>query len=130
MSADPSSPHDFLAFAQQRIPGATAEDFLPRALYGQYLEATLLDAEVSAAPHVQFDRLWGDVCSLETEGFGYRLTLADERTLTADDVVLALGNPAPAELPGTQALEHYIADPWAQPLSFRRGEKILLIGNG
>ncbi len=50
MSADPNSPLDFLSFAQHCIPDATAEDFLPRALYGQYLEATLLDAEVSAAP--------------------------------------------------------------------------------
>jgi uncharacterized NAD(P)/FAD-binding protein YdhS len=130
MSADPSSPHDFLAFAQQRIPGATAEDFLPRALYGQYLEVTLLDAEVSAAPHVQFDRMRGDVCSLDPAASGYRLTLTDGRTLAADDVVLALGNPAPTELPGTEGLPHYIPDPWAQPLNFRRGEKVLLVGNG
>src|SRR5882762_5507820 len=59
MSADPSAPLDFLSFVQHRIPDATAEDFLPRALYGQYLEATLLDAEVSAAPHVQFERSRG-----------------------------------------------------------------------
>jgi uncharacterized NAD(P)/FAD-binding protein YdhS len=146
MSADPSSPLDFLSFAQQRIPDATAEDFLPRALYGQYLEATLLDAEVSSAPHVQFDRLHGEVCSLEPKHPGYRLELADGRTLETDDVVLALGNPPPAEVPGTeglrqggtealragrvQPLQHYVSDPWAQPLRFRSGEKVLLIGNG
>jgi uncharacterized NAD(P)/FAD-binding protein YdhS len=130
MSADPASPLDFLAFAQQRIPGVTAEDFLPRALYGQYLEATLLDAEVSAAPHLQLDRLRGDVCSLEAGDCGYRLTLSDGGTLAADDVVLALGNPPPTQLPGTDGLRHYVCDPWAEPLSFGRGEKILLIGNG
>jgi uncharacterized NAD(P)/FAD-binding protein YdhS len=130
MSAHPTSPLDFLAFAQQRIPGATAEDFLPRALYGQYLEATLLDAEVSAAPHVQFDRLRGDVCAIEGDSSGYRLKLKGGHTLTADDVVLALGNPAPTELPGTAGLQNYVADPWAEPVQFRPGEKVLLIGNG
>ena len=107
MSADPNSPLDFLSFAQHRIPDATAEDFLPRALYGQYLEATLLDAEVSAAPHVQFERLRADVCGIEPAGnAGYRVQLADGRCLDADDVVLALGNPSPADLPGTENLQH------------------------
>jgi len=168
MSADPSSPHDFLSFAQQRIPGATAEDFLPRALYGQYLEATLLDAEVSAPPHVQFERLCGEVRAVETtaDGFGYRVRLSDGpacgadadgrtwgadvdartraadtdghtpgangdcRTLYADDVVLALGNPPPAPLPDTGGLQQYVSDPWAQPLSFSPGETVLLVGTG
>lgn len=130
MSADGSATLDFLDFAQQRIPDATAEDFLPRALYGEYLETTLLDAELSAPPHVQFDRLRGDVCALSEVDSGYRLQLTDGRTLRADDVVLALGNPPPTELPGTEDLEHYIADPWGQPLSFRPGETVLLIGNG
>ena len=129
MSAHPSSPLDFLTFAQQRIPGATAEDFLPRALYGDYLEATLLDAEVSAPPHVQFERLRDTVLGIEGSDLGYRLQLTDGNTLDADDVVLALGNPPPTELPGTEGLERYIADPWAQPLSFRRGETVLLVGN-
>jgi len=115
MSADPSSPLDFLSFAQHRTPDATAEDFLPRALYGEYLEATLLDAEVSAPPHVQFERLCGDVCAIEKigDGSGYRVRLSDghtlgadaaSRTLDADDVVLALGNPPPAPLPCMEEL--------------------------
>jgi len=142
MSADPSSPLDFLSFAQHRIPDATAEDFLPRALYGQYLEATLLDAEVSAPPHVQFERLHGNVCAVEKMGDGstYRVRLSDgrtagadagDRTLEADDVVLSLGNPPAADLPGTEHLQQqYISDPWAQPLKFSPGETVLLVGTG
>jgi uncharacterized NAD(P)/FAD-binding protein YdhS len=134
MSADPNSPLDFLSFAQHRIPDATAEDFLPRELYGQYLEATLLDAEVSAAPHVQFERSRGDVCAIEpAQQAGYRVQLADGRQIDADDVVLALGNPPPADLPGTEDLLQqpgYTSDPWAQPLTFTPGETILLIGTG
>ena len=132
MSADPSAPLDFLSFAQHRIPDATAEDFLPRALYGQYLEATLLDAEVSAPPQVQFERVCGDVCAVEKTGdaSAYRVCLSDSRMLYADDVVLALGNPPPATLPGTEELQQYVSDPWAQPLRFSPGERVLLVGSG
>ena len=133
MSADSSSPFDFLSFVQHRIPAATAEDFVPRELYGQYLESKLAEAEGSAAPHVQFERLRGDVCDLEklSSGSAYRLRFADGRMLDAHDVVLALGNPAPADFPGTEGLgSQYVADPWAQPLRFNQGETVLLIGTG
>jgi len=132
MSADPNSPLDFLNFAQHRIPDATAEDFLPRELYGQYLEATLLDAEVSAATHVEFKRVKGVVCGIEpAEQAGYRVVLADGRQFDADDVVLALGNPGPANLPGTDKLgDQYISNPWAGPQTFTAGETVLLVGTG
>jgi uncharacterized NAD(P)/FAD-binding protein YdhS len=132
MSADPNSPLDFLNFAQNHVPDATAEDFLPRELYGKYLEATLLHAEVSAATHVEFHRVQGDVCGIEpAEQAGYRIALADGRQIDADDVVLALGNPAPANLPGTGALgDHYTSNPWAGSVAFAPGETVLLVGTG
>jgi uncharacterized NAD(P)/FAD-binding protein YdhS len=132
MSADTNSPLDFLNFAQNHIPDATAEDFLPRELYGKYLEATLLDAEVSAATHVEFKRVKGDVCGIEpAEQTGYRVVLADGRQFDADDVVLALGNPGPADLPGTNKLgDRYISNPWAGPQTFTADETVLLVGTG
>src|SRR3569832_1641121 len=132
LSADPNSPLDFLNFAQNHIPDATAEDFLPRELYGKYLEATLLDAEVAAATHVEFQRVKGDVCGIEpAEQAGYRVELADGRHIAADDVVLALGNPGPADLPGTDSLgNQYTSNPWAGPLTFAPGETVLLVGTG
>src|SRR3569833_405985 len=132
MSADANSPLDFLNFAQNHIPDATAEDFLPRELYGKYLEATLLDAEVSAATHVDFQRVNGDVCGIQrVADAGYRVELADGRQIEADDVVLALGNPGPADLPGTHVLgSHYTPDPWAGSLTFTPGETVLLVGTG
>jgi len=132
MSADPNAPLDFLNFAQNHIPDATAEDFLPRELYGRYLEATLLGAEVSAATHVEFQRVRGNVCGIEpAEQAGYRVELADGRQIEADDVVLALGNPGPADLPGTDELGgQYTSNPWAGSLSFTPGESVLLVGTG
>src|SRR5438477_4495963 len=60
MSANSGEPLEFLTFAQRRLPNATAEDFLPRALYGDYLESLLLEAELSLPPQVRLDRVQGE----------------------------------------------------------------------
>jgi uncharacterized NAD(P)/FAD-binding protein YdhS len=135
MSMNSSDPVEFLKFAQQRLPYATAEDFLPRAIYGEYLESALLDAELSAPSHVQLERIRAHVCAIERTGgtSPFRAELDDGTSFVADDVVLALGNPPPASLPGTQALfgsPRYIADPWGSQPEFRPGETALVIGTG
>jgi uncharacterized NAD(P)/FAD-binding protein YdhS len=133
MSVDPRSPLDFLWYVRRWMPHATAEDFVPRPLYGQYLESILLDAEQEAPAHVQFERVRADACAIEQIAgtSRVRVRLADGQRLLADEVVLALGNPPPARVPGTQALRSsqlYIDDPWSIPLSFKSGERLLLIG--
>jgi uncharacterized NAD(P)/FAD-binding protein YdhS len=140
MSMSSSDPLEFLKFAQRRTPGATADDFLPRALYGDYLESVLLNAEVSSPSHVQLHKVRGEVCSVERMGStsigstsSFRVELDDRTTFIADDVVLALGNPPPANLPGTHSLRdspRYIAEPWNAPASFKPGESVLVIGTG
>jgi uncharacterized NAD(P)/FAD-binding protein YdhS len=53
--------------------------------------------------------------------------------LTADDVVLALGNPKPASLAVTAPVANhpaYVVDPWSNELQFSRSQKLLLIGSG
>src|SRR5262249_16264424 len=44
MSLSSDEPLHFLVYARRSLPKATAEDFLPRELYGQYLEASLSSA--------------------------------------------------------------------------------------
>ena len=131
MSANPRDPLEFLTFVKRRLPYATADDFLPRALYGEYLEASLAAAERSAQPFVQLERLRADVVELHREPGAIQLHTTDGRTITADEVVLALGNPAPATpaiLDGRLASSHYSEDPWTAPSSCRPGETILIIG--
>lgn len=135
MSVNSRDPLEFLKFAQQRLPTTTADDFLPRSLYGEYLESSLLDAELSSASHVRLVRVRGDVGSIERTGgtSPFRLHLDDGRTLTADDVVLALGNPPPGRLPGTDKLlgsPRYVEDPWSSPPELQPGETALVIGTG
>src|ERR1700761_2378714 len=59
MSAFASDPLGFLHFARRTLPQAAAEDFLPRSLYGEYLEDTLAQAEHAAAPQVTLERVRG-----------------------------------------------------------------------
>jgi uncharacterized NAD(P)/FAD-binding protein YdhS len=135
MSADVADPVEFLTFARARFAEVTAEDFLPRSLYGEYLQSRLQAAESNAAPSVQLERVTGTAISLQCHQNGQRycLQLADGRSFAADDVVLALGNPPPETLPGSEDLlgsALYVADPWSTPVQFRAGERVLVVGTG
>lgn len=135
MSANSGAPQEFLDFVRRRIPKATGEDFLPRSLYGEYLEEVLLAAQLSAPRNIRLDILRGDVINVRRleRHLPLQVELSDGRKLTADDVVLALGNPQPASLPVANGIiDHpsYVADPWTTQLQFSREQTVLLIGSG
>jgi uncharacterized NAD(P)/FAD-binding protein YdhS len=135
MSANSAAPKKFLEFAQRRIPKVTGEDFLPRALYGEYLNEVLLAAQLSAPGNIRLEIVHGSVVNLRRieRHLPLRVELEDGRRFTADDVVLALGNPKPASLSmARDVLTHpaYIADPWTVDLKFNRSQTVLLIGTG
>ena len=135
MSLSSSDPLEFLKFAQRHLPRATADDFLPRSLYGEYLESTLRDTELASPSHVHLHEVQGDVCALErcNGASAFRVELDDGSSFIADDVVLALGNPPPEPFPGTESLREssrYVADPWSSPANFQPGETALIIGTG
>lgn len=135
MSASSVAPNEFLEFVQRRIPNANGEDFLPRPLYGEYLQEMLLAAELSAPSNIRLEVLKGEVTNVRRieRHLPLQVELQDGRKLTADDVVLALGNPKPASPSVVDALaEHpaYIADPWSAELQFSPAQTVLLIGTG
>jgi uncharacterized NAD(P)/FAD-binding protein YdhS len=132
MSADATVPLDFLNFALTRFAHATAHDFLPRSLYGDYLESRLDSAERGGG---QLTRIRATACALQrgSNGQGYCVRLGDGRLLLADEVVLALGNPPSEPLPGAERLRasaSYVADPWTDASGFRPGERVLVVGTG
>lgn len=135
MSANSAAPKEFLEFAQRRIPKVTGEDFLPRSLYGEYLNEVLLAAQLSAPGNIRLEIVKGSVANLRRieRHVPLQVELEDGRRFTADDVVLALGNPKPASLAPTRSvLNHpaYVADPWSVDLKFHRDQDVLLIGTG
>jgi uncharacterized NAD(P)/FAD-binding protein YdhS len=135
MSMNSGDPLEFLKFAQRTLPDATADDFLPRSLYGDYLESVLLETEQASPAHVQLQKVRGDVCAIARTGgtSPYRIDFDDGTSVLADDVVLALGNPPPANLPGTESLHDsplYVSDPWSSQVALKPGETALVIGTG
>ncbi len=135
MSASSCAPSEFVSFAQRWLPQATAGDYLPRELYGRYLEWTLRTAELASPPQVRLERVRGRVSRIERApgGLQRHVHLSDGRRFAADDVVLALGNPAPARLPGSEAVigsPRYAEDPWSAPAQFQPGETVVVIGTG
>lgn len=135
MSATSAAPDEFLQFARRRIPQAGNEDFLPRSLYGEYLEQLLLAAQLNAPPGIGLEIRHREVVAIRRidRSLPLHVETDDGRTLVADDVVLAVGNPPPTSLPVTASVaDHpaYIADPWQRDLRFAGGQTVMLIGTG
>ncbi|MBW8483134.1 FAD/NAD(P)-binding protein [Actinomadura parmotrematis] len=126
MSALPDDPGHLLRWAAGQGVPAEGADFLPRALYGRYLRATL-DAAEAAAPG-RLERVTGTVARIAEEPDGVRLGLAGGGTVDADLVVLATGNPAPAPQPFARC----VADPWAPGAlaALCDGAPVLVAGTG
>ena len=135
MSASSQAPLEFLQFAQRRIANVGAEDFLPRALYGEYLEEVLLAAQLSAPSHVRLDVWHGEVSAVRRieRHLPLQVELGDGRRLTADDVVLATGNPPPAALAAAGDLANHPRYGSAHDFDAARlsgARNVLLIGTG
>jgi uncharacterized NAD(P)/FAD-binding protein YdhS len=111
MSALPDDPGHFV-----RWSGAAPDAFVPRSVYGAYLEALLTEAHARAAPGVTLHLVCGEAVSASVEGSGVRLFLREGREIRARAAVLALGNlsgPDPA-VPdgGLFASPLYRRSPW------------------
>jgi uncharacterized NAD(P)/FAD-binding protein YdhS len=136
LSAASEDPLQFLRFARQSLPAADAEDFLPRALYGDYLQDALLQAERSAPSHVRLTRVFSEVRRIVRRGGEKPLlaVIADrEATIPADRIILALGNPPPRLMPWAEEVRNhpaYVRDPWAIPMTLGAEHTVLIIGNG
>jgi uncharacterized NAD(P)/FAD-binding protein YdhS len=142
MSAFQSRPDDFLDWlrtlpAEERRgvepqPGA----FVPRSLFGRYVQ-DLLTSEMKSAVHCgRLDLMRGDVTDIDAPSGGLMLTLTDGAALPVDRAVLAIGNfppsPPPVADPGFYDTETYRPDPWAPDLldGLDREASVLLIGTG
>ena len=133
MSALPQEPDHFERWLAQRHPHL-AGGFAPRLVYGDYL-AELLDEARRAAP----DRLalmQGEAIDLAQEGDGWRIMLADGRTIAADAVILAPGNlppHVPPEIdPSLFPGDVFAAEPWSEDVAreLTDRDRVLVIGTG
>ena len=121
MSAFPDQPNHFLDWLATRseyagVPEAVLrEQFVPRQHFGDYLQSLLFWHTKEAlvpGPHVEC--IQGEAIDLVPGPEQVAVVVAGHETIKADKVLLATGNPSPAEIPGFAGFGHprFIADPW------------------
>lgn len=140
MSALADRPDDFLRYCRGSDPQVQPASFVPRRLYGAYLEALLSAAEARGDASAGLRRVVGRVVAIVPPGqpgaTAAQVTLADGQVLQADTVVLAFGHFPPLEpagglLAGLPAAR-YLPDPWRAGVleSVAATDDVLLIGAG
>lgn len=136
MSAFDDTPDHFLDFAQGRDSRINSGSFLPRSLYGDYLEWLLGQAEVHARPGTTMKRIYQHVSRIVPNGTSAKVTLECGETMEVDKVVLALGhfpsaNPQIANMTFYDS-PRYIRDPWdiTRLETIAPDEPVMLLGTG
>jgi uncharacterized NAD(P)/FAD-binding protein YdhS len=134
MSMFPDEPQHFLRWAQRNYDRMVeAGTFVPRRVYGQYVDSTLREVAAAGAGRLQW--LCDEALMVHQGGRGAEIQLRSGERVIADKVVLALGNLPPSDprLPGlTGSCKRYVSYPWAASALERVDEEdeVLLIGSG
>jgi uncharacterized NAD(P)/FAD-binding protein YdhS len=136
MSAWPDQPDDFVAWLKDQGLDVGPGGFATRGDYGRYLQGMLATLAESPKAAGRLLITPDEITAIEPTGDSWTLTCGMGRTIAADAVVLALGNPPPCapeaigpELEGSRL---YVADPWRWSLDAApEGDgPILLLGSG
>jgi uncharacterized NAD(P)/FAD-binding protein YdhS len=126
----------FIAHAQAQGWPVKGLDFVPRAWFGDYVEAVLARAMAQARERgiairvlsVEAIAVRGDDAS------GYEVTTAEGEQLQADGVVLAIGAlpsvPLAEVTAAARASDAFTADPWHWPLPREAPERVVVLGTG
>lgn len=129
LSVDEDAPDDFVSYLREHGPG---DAFVPRRLWGSYLDASLQAA--TRASTTALESVEATAVGLARRGDGWRVSLIDGRHVDAGCVVLATGHerPPPPDAWGAEAqaaglLTHGLFDPLPVP---RSEAPILLLGTG
>lgn len=131
LSAFEEDPDHFVRWCAGHGIPVGPDSFAPRAVFGRYLSAVLARAEAESPGRLT--RITGEVVDIGDTGVEYVVRLSKGYTLTADAVVLALGNPPPRRITAYESRgRRYIADPWTFGLEGRvpDGSRVLLVGSG
>jgi uncharacterized NAD(P)/FAD-binding protein YdhS len=131
MSALEHDPHHLVRWCRAQGLDVTAATFVPRATYGRYLVSLVAGLPVPAGSQLRV--VHDEVLDVTDAGTAYLATTASGAVLSADAVVLALGNPPP-RVPRGLAVDpdRFAPDPWDPRLLERVGpaDRVLLVGTG
>ncbi|MBW4461153.1 MAG: FAD/NAD(P)-binding protein [Nodosilinea sp. WJT8-NPBG4] len=138
MSAFPDEPGHLLRwlnYNRSALTGLLPEDFdastfIPRQVFGLYIQSILEEAEAAAPSNVRLERLEDEAVAVAPQGQGAVVSLALGQSFAADRVVLALGN-APAGVK-TDSDPAYLRHAWSADAldDLAPDAPVLLVGTG
>jgi uncharacterized NAD(P)/FAD-binding protein YdhS len=137
MSALPDDRDHFVRWARTRDDSIREDSFVSRRVYGEYLESLLREGEQHLPRAARLERLVGvarDI-AIRPDGESAEVVFAGAR-ITADRVVLALGNYSPSNPAAVGGefyeTDRYVRDPWVRGAldAVRPGESVLMLGTG
>jgi len=141
MSAFPDDPGHLLRWLTYNQPelatllpqNLNASSFIPRQVYGLYLQSILEEAEATSSSLIRFERITDEVVAIAPQANGALVSLRSGRLFATDRVVLALGN-APTTPPGSPSSEDrpYLRHAWSSEAlaDLEADAPVLLIGTG
>lgn len=116
--------------------------FIPRRVYGLYIQSVLEEAEATASSYVKLERIIDEVVGIQPQNRGAIVYLKNQDNFAADKIVLAIGNgatPRPFSLGKFQpdatniSLQPpYIRNAWSKDAltGLEVDDSVLLIGTG
>lgn len=136
MGAYPEDAEHFLKWLHANGHSCAAFDFVPRKLYGSYINSILDDALSKRRSSLTLNRINDEVTSLCRASSGYEIGTKSGKSFSSEKIILALGNfpsshPYVKDMSYTQS-ERYHHNPWAASLltQLKENDKILIIGSG
>lgn len=126
---------DFVGYSARCRPGSKPTDFLPRQLFGQYIDSQL-DRRIRRAEQEnrRFAIRPSIALHIKPSRDGYAIALDTGETIMAERVVLALGAllPRPLRTISKAALASgaYVVDPWSLDSRASHPRRLIVIGTG
>ena len=134
MSLFPDDPHHFFHWMKSQEESISPLDFVPRIFYAKYLESILGDLEKGGNSRCQLEKIISEVVAIHPVNGQYVISFHDQKNVSVDVVVLALGNFPMNTLPvpGHEYLHHssYFSDPWGELPKIPPHSRIAVIGTG
>jgi uncharacterized NAD(P)/FAD-binding protein YdhS len=136
MSAWSEDLGDFARWVQSRGvqsgPVTGGADYVPRGVYGTYVGEQLAAAVAGAPPDRRLLQLDQEAVGLLPANGRFTLRLASGQTVSAGQVVLAIGQFPPAPLRVAAGSACYVDDPWspAAMAPLAGGDEAVLVGTG
>jgi uncharacterized NAD(P)/FAD-binding protein YdhS/glyoxylase-like metal-dependent hydrolase (beta-lactamase superfamily II) len=108
--------------------------FIPRQIFGLYIQSILEEAEATTASHVRLERIHDEVVGVEPNSTMAKVYLASTKEFLADRVVLAIGNTltTPVVTSTANHLTGYFRNAWEGDAltDLDSDGSVLLIGTG